>query len=356
MAGGPATLSCPAPLGGGGLGRHLQELAAALGRAGRSHTIICEAGPVSPPPPPRVRRSWARPRARALAPAARVSAAWRVLAASIDFDGFACERLAAAEDLLAFNGTALAQFELAARLGYRSRSLVAANSHFRHVLAQHERAHRQYPLEAPWPRHLLRRNLREYELADRIYVASRYVRESFIARGFAEERLADFPLTPDPRFEPAPAAGRRSGGSSTFDVVYVGALTVHKGVPLLVEAFRRLPGADLRLILVGGWKSRGMRHFIERACSEDARVAVRPGDPLPLLREAALCVHAAYEDGFAYAPAEALACGVPVIVSQDTGMKELIERRGGGAILPTGDLGALSEAIEAAYRGHRPGG
>ena len=77
----------------------------------------------------------------------------------------------------------------------------------------------------------------------------------------------------------------------------------------------------------------------------------RPGDPLPHLRSAALCVHPAYEDGFAYAPAEALAAGVPVIVSEDTGMKELIEPGRTGLILATGDLDALTEAIEAAYRG-----
>jgi glycosyltransferase involved in cell wall biosynthesis len=78
---------------------------------------------------------------------------------------------------------------------------------------------------------------------------------------------------------------------------------------------------------------------------------VCPGDPLPHLRDARLCVHPSYEDGFAYSPAEALACGVPVIVSEDTGMKDLIERDRDGLVLPTGDVKLLTEAIEAAYRG-----
>ena len=119
----------------------------------------------------------------------------------------------------------------------------------------------------------------------------------------------------------------------------------------LLEAVRRLPYADVRLILVGGWKTRSMRRFIERACAEDARVAVRPGDPLGHLASARLSVHPSYEDGFAYAPAEAIACGVPVIVSEDTGMKDLVEVDRTGLILPTGDLDSLTEAIEAAYRG-----
>ena len=39
----------------------------------------------------------------------------------------------------------------------------------------------------------------------------------------------------------------------------------------------------------------------------------------------------------------------PAIVTADTGMKELIAP-GRGLVVPTGDGGALAEAIEAAYR------
>jgi glycosyltransferase involved in cell wall biosynthesis len=159
--------------------------------------------------------------------------------------------------------------------------------------------------------------------------------------------MSFFPLTPDPRYH-------RDGGPSsspTFNIVYVGSLSVAKGVPLLIDAVRRLPFDDIRLTLVGGWKSRGMRRFVQQACAEDSRIAFGPGDPLPHLRAARLYVHPAYEDGFAYAPAEALACGVPVIVSEDTGMKDLVDHARNGLILPTGDLAALTTAIESVYRG-----
>ena len=158
---------------------------------------------------------------------------------------------------------------------------------------------------------------------------------------------AEFPLTPDPRYAPR----ERTRAPERFEVVYVGSLAVHKGVPLLIDAVRRLPHRDLRLTLVGGWGSRGMRRFVQRACAADPRISARPGDPLERLRGASVCVHPAFEDGFAYAPAEALASGVPVIVSEDTGMKELIDSPRRGMILPTGALGALTEAIDAAYRG-----
>ena len=344
LPGGRVVVSCPAPYGAGGLGRHLREIVEALERSGATAARICESPPDRPSSPP----AWRRPsRARVLAPFVRLSPAWRMWVVSVDFDSRAAATLPGADHLIAFNGTAIEQFRAARRRRVESVSLMSANSHMRHVLRRHEEAHRRYPIERPWATHLQKRNLAEYAEADRIYVSSQYVRESFLEEGFPAEVLLDFPLTPDPRY--APEADRSR--PATFDIVYIGSLLVHKGVPLLIEAFRRLLGADLRLILVGGWKTREMRRFIQRACAEDSRISVAPGDPLVHLRRARLCVHPAYEDGFAYAPAEALASGVPVIVSEDTGMKELIDDERSGLILPTGDSEALSAAIEAATRG-----
>jgi glycosyltransferase involved in cell wall biosynthesis len=342
---GSVLVSCPAPLDVGGLGRHLREILDALDRLERPHTCVCRTSgwPTSTALRPQLRR---RAVGGALAPLARFSRAWRMLAQSAAFDAGAAAALPPGESLMAFNGTALAQFRAAKQTREESNGLVAANSHFHRVVRQHELAYRQYPIERPWVRHLLRRNLAEYALSDRIYVASSYVRESFLEEGFDASQLSFFPLTPAPRYTPAPAAH-----SDTFDVVYVGSLSVHKGVPLLIDAFRRVPHTDMRLVLVGGWATRGMRRFLQRACAEDPRIGVAPGDPLGRLQRARLCVHMAYEDGFAYAPAEALACGVPVIVSEDTGMKELIDPGASDLILATGDLDALAEAIDAAYRG-----
>ena len=94
-----------------------------------------------------------------------------------------------------------------------------------------------------------------------------------------------------------------------------------------------------------------MRRFIERARARDGRVTVALGDPHLRLQTASLYVHPSYDDGFGYAPAEALAAGVPVIATESTGMKDLIVPHGNGALIAGGDVRALAEAIDAAYRG-----
>jgi glycosyltransferase involved in cell wall biosynthesis len=342
MPHGSTLVTCPAPLGKGGLGRHLGELLAALERAGEPASSLC----TSSPELPRARLTQHLLTAAA-APLGRASRAWRMWAGSYSFDARAAVAMPPSEHLIAFNGTAHAQFDIARKAEWRSLQLVSANSHYRRVIRQHQLAHSQYPVERPWVTHLLRRNLLDYEQADRILVASDYIHDSFLEEGVDAERLIRFPLTPDPRYTPSAGASR----ADTFEIVYVGSLTVHKGVPLLLDAIARIERPDLRLTLVGGWGTRGMRRHVEGACVEDPRVSVAPGDPLPHLRRAQLCVHPAYEDGFGYAPAEALAAGVPLIVSADTGMKELIRAGRTGVVVPTGDREALIEAIEAAYEG-----
>ncbi len=358
LPGGSVVLTCSAQLGEGGLGRHAQEIADALARCGRQPVCICGADPARPAVG-RSRRLLRRALNAPLAlPPLHLAAAQRALRYSRQFDAYAAGALPAADHLIAFNGTALQQVRAARRVGGTtgavrsgcdmSTALVSATSHFRLLARQHALAQRQYPLEESWATRLLERNLSEYAHVDRIYVSSDYTRDSFLAEGVGEEVLARLPLTPDPRFEPALAA---DAGSSTFDIVFCGTLSVVKGVPLLIDAVRALPHADLRLFLVGGWKSRGMRRFVERACAADRRIWAGHGDPLPRLRGARLYVHPTYNDGFGYAPAEALACGVPVIVSEDTGMKDLVDPGRSGTIVATGDLRALTEAIDAAYRG-----
>ncbi len=343
---GRITLSCSAPFAGGGLGRHMQELWDALGRAGARTHLLC--GPSSEhrgvsPPPDRVEitpGAIARLGARALAP----SPAWSTWQDGRAYDLGARRHLGAGEHLLAFNGQALAQARAARGAGYRTVSLVSATAHMRHVAERHRLAHSRHPLERPWGPRVLARNLAEYELADTIFVSTEHIRDSFLDAGVPEERLRLFPLTPDPRYE----AGSRVA-STGFEVVYVGSLSVAKGVPLLVDAVRRLDAPELRLVLLGGWASRGMRRFLTAACAADERIVVKLGDPLAQLRSADLYVHPSYDDGFGYAPCEALAAGVPAIVTEDTGMKDLIAP-GRGLVVPTGDEDALAEALAAAYR------
>ena len=342
---GRLAVSCSAPFGVGGLGRHLREIAEASVRGGGAPTCVCAPGG----PGPRAGTRLEVPQSRGQRLAAgllRRSAPWRMWAASAGFDRAAARVAPECDHLIAFSSQALLQLRAARRRGVGSLGLVAATSHLGEVDERYRRACRRHPCERPWTPRVLARSLAEYRLAERIYVATPYVRESFLRAGFDEGRLVLLPLTPDPRYAPA-----QPSGQSRFEVLYVGSLSVVKGVPLLVEALRRLPAADLRLRLHGGWESRGMRRWLEAARTADPRIEICSGDPLASMRAASLYAQPSYEDGFGYSAAEALACGIPVLASENTGMKSLLVPGRTGEVLPTGDVDALAQAIEAAYEG-----
>jgi len=127
--------------------------------------------------------------------------------------------------------------------------------------------------------------------------------------------------------------------------VYVGRLQVTKGLIDLFDAFATIEDRDAELLLVGGTATRAMERYIAQRAAVDGRFRFCPGDPLPALNRADVLVHPSYEDALALGPLEALACGLPVIVSEDTGMKEFVVEGETGYVVPTGDVGALTAAM-----------
>ena len=252
-----------------------------------------------------------------------------------------------AEVFMGFVGKSLNTFGKARQMGFKQLELVAANSHVRNIERLHKEAAKQLGINDTWLNEaLIQKTLKEYEQADFIYTHSEYTRQSLINEGISPEKLKSTQLKVDGRFVPP----RLKPEDGLFRVVYIGRVDSTKGVPLLLKAFSKLSQQNARLTLVGGWSSRRMKQYMSGWIQKDERIQMAPGDPLIPLQEADVCVHPTYEDGFAYAPMEALACGVPVIVTEDTGMKEHVTEGKNGFITKTGSWEELLDRMEHLIR------
>ena len=280
----------------------------------------------------------------------RFSPGWRSFLYNEFFDRQVAGRLEAPlERFMGFVGTSLRSFRRAADLGVEHLELVAANSHVRNLKRLHDWAREQHGIGDSWLNAAQRRKtLREYEAADTIYVHSEYTRQSFLDAGVPAEKLERTYLRVHPRFQPP----NRRPEDDTFRIVYVGRVEATKGIPLLLEAFSQLATSDKRLTLVGGWSTRRMRKHMEEWIADEC-IRMAPGDPLPALHQADVFTHPTYEDGFGYAPMEALACGVPVIVTEDTGMKEYVCEGRNGYVVPTGRVSPIVDRLEHLRRHSR---
>jgi len=281
---------------------------------------------------------------------ARFSPSWRSYLYNEFFDRRVANTLdRAAERFMGFVGKSLRSFRRAAELGTDHLELVAANSHVRNLKQRHNWAREQHGIGDSWLNAAqMRKTLREYEAADTIYVHSEYTRQSFLDADVPEDKLERTYLQVAPHFHPPDDRP----DDRPFRIAYVGRVEATKGIPLLLDAFETLPVRKKQLTLVGGWSTRRMRKYMEDWMTDD-RIRLAPGDPLPVLHEADVFVHPTYEDGFGYAPMEALACGVPVIATEDTGMKEYIREGKNGYVVPTGRVAPIVERLERLHRAPR---
>lgn len=341
-------LACQSPYGQGGVGQHFAQLVEETRHEGH----LAHYYNASPPPGDEDQgREVSTPVFSWLHrwTPVRYSVAWSSYLKNQCFDGRVAARLTEPVDrFMGFTGQSLHSFRRARALGVDTLELVAVNSHVDNVKRLHERAAQDTGIRDTWLNGMQRRKiLAEYEEADRIFVHSEYTRTSFLDAGIPGSKLERTTLEVDARFQPPPSRP----DDDLFRVVYVGRLDATKGIPLLLNAFHRLPD-PAELTLVGGWGTRRMRRYMEQWQAKEPRLRIAPGDPLPVLHRADVFVHPSYEDGFGYAPQEALACNVPVIVTEDTGMKESVVDGQNGFIIPTGDVDALFDRLIRLYDGN----
>lgn len=118
-------------------------------------------------------------------------------------------------------------------------------------------------------------------------------------------------------------------------ILFVSTIEPRKNLPTLLEAYRRLldEGRDLDLALAGaeGWRSEAV-HARVRALGLEGRLRwlgfVADADLPALYRGAALLAHPAVDEGFGFTPAEAMASGTPVVVSEAGSLPEIVGEAG----------------------------
>ncbi|MDB6083581.1 MAG: uncharacterized protein JWN43_1462 [Gammaproteobacteria bacterium] len=187
------------------------------------------------------------------------------------------------------------------------------------------------------------RELIEYETADLITVPSKFVERTFVKRGVDARKLRVVPYGANLSMF-RPSAAKPAGA---FDVLFVGALSIRKGLPYLLDAFSRVDHPQKRLTLIGS-----------RVNETDKILASFPGTearilgPIPQVQLAAhmsaahVLVLPSVEEGLALVMAEAMASGCPVLASKNTGAEDLFEDAEQGFIVEPRDVGALSDRMQ----------
>ena len=190
-----------------------------------------------------------------------------------------------------------------------------------------------------------------YGQLDIVFVNSEEYRRSWISRGFAPEKLKILPRGLDTAlFSPErrdPAFWTKFGeANGAIRLLYVGRISKEKDLDVLAQAYRRLrdEGLPIQLYLVGNGP------YLEALNSTLLPDAVFTGylrgkELATAYASADVFVFPSTTDTFGNAVIEAQASGVPVIVSDTGGPKELVDSNVNGVITKSHDVEDLVRAI-----------
>jgi glycosyltransferase involved in cell wall biosynthesis len=199
----------------------------------------------------------------------------------------------------------------------------------------------------------------EFKLSDYLIVPSCYAKNTYLQAGYEPANIFVVPygvdlkqFSPDMRSErndPAPLSSIRN---HPFRIIFTGQIQPRKGVRYLLEAFKRLNLRNSELLLIGG-VDQSMAPILENAITEDSRIhAVGhvPRAELPsLYKTGSVFVFPSLADAWGLVVFEAMASGLPAIVTENTGSKEAVQQGQTGFVVPIRDVDAISDKLHYLY-------
>jgi glycosyltransferase involved in cell wall biosynthesis len=194
------------------------------------------------------------------------------------------------------------------------------------------------------PRNIAREEA-EYQEADAITVPSGFVLRSFLKQGISLEKMRLLPYGVNlTRFQPVaePVVGR-------FDVLFVGGMSLRKGVQYLVQAYQRLDHPAKSLTFVGAPSQELIDLLTARGFwPSDAKILghMPQAELKGLMSRSHVMVLPSIEEGLAMVQAQTMACACPVIASCNTGADDLFTDGQEGFVVPIRDVDALAARMQ----------
>jgi glycosyltransferase involved in cell wall biosynthesis len=208
-----------------------------------------------------------------------------------------------------------------------------------------DQAHRRWGLDRPAAISNARiaEENEKLDLADAVFCPSPMVRDSMKENGVAEEKLLDTSYGWAP--ERFPAVDRPGPDNPRPVFLFVGTLCVRKGVPLLLEAWRRA-GIDGDLILCGAVDPEITKHFGDVSQVKNVRHVPYTRDIGRLFRQADAFVFPTLEEGGPMVTYEAMAHGLAPLVTP-MGAGAIAQNGLNARVLPDSDPDAWAGAMTA---------
>jgi alpha-maltose-1-phosphate synthase len=264
------------------------------------------------------------------------------------YDRWVADRLTAPSApsvFVALSGMGLRSLRRARALGYHT----VCDRGSTHIAVQNgllaeEHARFDLPYRPIDPR-VVGKELAEYDEADLITVPSQFAASSFTASGVASRKIHILPYGTN-----ISLFRRSAPRDRVFRVLFVGTAGLRKGLPYFLEAIRPLASLpDFEVCLIGGAEANAAP-FLARYRDHVRDLGFVPRVRLPEhYSRASVLVLPSIEEGFGLVQLQAMACGLPIIATPNTGAADLFTRNQCGFLVGLRDPDAIRERILQLY-------
>lgn len=231
------------------------------------------------------------------------------------------------------------------------RALTIAERGSSHILYQDNILREEYerygikikPFMLPHPK-IIEDELKMYENIDYISIPSLFVKRTFLGKGIPERKLIHIPYGVD-----LSSFRKILKNDNIFRVVFVGGMSLRKGVHYLLQAFAELNLPNSELMLIGAINDE-IKPFFRKYEGKFNYVGKAPQSELyRYYSQGSVFAIMSIEEGLAMVQPQAMACGLPVICTTNTGGEDIIRDGVDGFIIPIRDIEALKEKLLYLY-------
>ena len=203
---------------------------------------------------------------------------------------------------------------------------------------------------------LIEKQKMEFENANYIFVLSHLAKRTMVERGVAADKIyVNHCGVSLKKFSPIKKTDR------IFRVIFCGRVCPRKGIHYLLQAFDELRLPNSQLWIIGPFDNMlddpNFSAFLKKYSGPNVsfKGAIDGRMLAPMFSQGSVFVLPSLADGFGMVVTQAMACGLPVIVSESTGAADLITEGLNGFTFPSTDVKSLKEKILFLYENQDTG-
>ncbi len=189
------------------------------------------------------------------------------------------------------------------------------------------------------------RELAEYDNADIILTPSRFVEKTFLKHDIKKAKVINFGSYLDNFYQLKDIKKKEN----EFNILFVGQLSIRKGLHYLIEGFRKFRHPNKRLTIIGPeTKDKLFFHNLLKENNDQNIIYLgtkKHKEINEYLNKSDVFVLPSLEEGLATVTLQAISTGCPVIVSENTGALEIVKNNKCGFVIPIRNSNIIAEKL-----------